>query len=121
MGGRGALSGTVHRTPNYEKATIAESKITKYCLDPTKKHYREFINVGYSKDNPKQLEKDLLRGLSENEAEVFSPNSYGNISITVYMKLGVTTKKMFKTAWQIDKGTNFPRFITAYRNDKKGQ
>lgn len=119
MGGRGASSGLVHRVPNYSKATIADAKITKYCLDPSKAHYKEFIDVGYSKDNPEQLKNDLLKGLSENEAESTFPNEHGNRSFTVYMKLGITKKRTFKAVWQIDEGTNYPRFVTAYRNDKK--
>lgn len=118
MGGRGASSGIVHRAPNYSKATIAEPKITKYLLDPSQKHYMEFVDVGYSKDKPERLKADLLKGLSKNEAEITKPNAHGDIGITVYMKLGVTKKKTFRTGWQIDKGTNFPRFVTAYRYDK---
>lgn len=115
MGGRGASSGIVHRMPNYKNATIAEPKITKYCLDPDKKHYKEFIDVGYSKDAPEQLKQDLLNGLAENEAEGTFPNEHGDRSFSVYMELGVTKKKIFKTVWQIDKGTTHPKFITAFR------
>ena len=119
MGGRGASSRIVHRAPNYDKVTITEPKITRFCLEPSQKNYKEFVDVGYSKDKPKQLKTDLLKGLSENETEITKPNSHGDISVTVYMKLGVTKKRTFRTGWQIDKGTNFPRFVTAYRFNKK--
>lgn len=36
MGGRGAVSGFVSKIPNADKATIADSKITKFLLDPEK-------------------------------------------------------------------------------------
>ena len=120
MGGRGASSGIVHRVPNYEKATIADAKITKYCLDPSRVHYKEFVDVGYSKDDPERLKKDLLRGLAENEAEISKPNAHGDVSLTVYMKLGVTSKKTFRTGWQIDKETTHPKFVTAYRVKRRG-
>lgn len=119
MGGRGASSGIVRRVPNYNKATIAEPKITEYCLDSTQKHYQEFIDVGYSGDKPEKLKADLLKVLGENETEITKPNSHGDISVTVYMKLGVIKKRTFRTGWQIDKGTNFPRFVTAYRFNQK--
>lgn len=119
MGGRGASSHIFNRTPNYNKATIADSKITRFCLYPKGKHYKDFIDVGYDKNNPDQLRQDLLKGLAENKAEVSEPNSHGEIRITVYMKLGVTKKRTFRTGWQIDKGTIHPKFVTAYRNNPK--
>lgn len=119
MGGRGGFSGIVHRVPNYKNATVADAKITKYCLDPNRKHYKEFTDVGYSKNDPERLKKDLLKGLAENEAESTFPNEHGDRSFTVYMKLGVTKKRTFRTGWQIDKGTNFPKFVTAYRVKNK--
>ena len=54
MGGRGASSRIVHRAPNYDKVTITEPKITRFCLEPSQKHYKEFVDVGYSKDKPEQ-------------------------------------------------------------------
>jgi hypothetical protein len=115
MGGRGAVSGIIHRVPNYNKATIAEPKITSYCLDPKKPHYQEFVDVGYSESNPEQLKTDLLKGLTENEAVAYHPNSYGHISYEVKMRLGVVKKRTFQTVWQLDKGKTAPKFVTAYR------
>ncbi|MGM9650979.1 MAG: hypothetical protein ACI3VX_03450 [Faecousia sp.] len=94
MGGRGASSGIVYRVPNYNKAIIADNKITKFCLDPSKKHYAESVNVGYRPDNPEQLRADLLDRLSKNEAESTLPNKHGDRSFAVYMELGVTKKKL---------------------------
>lgn len=115
MGGRGAVSGFVNRVPNAEKAVIADSKVTKYLLDPAKKHYSEFVAVGYSEDNPEQLKHDLLRGIVNNSAKEYEVDTHGNRAYEVDMQLGVSHKAKFRTAWQIDKGTNFPRFITAHR------
>lgn len=121
MGGRGGYSGIVHRVPNYKNATIADTKITKYCLDPSKKHFKEFTDVGYSKDDPERLKIDLLKGLSENEAEGTFPNEHGARSFVVKMDLGVTKKKKFKTVWQIDKDAVNPKFVTAHRLPMKGR
>lgn len=121
MGGRGAFSGFVDRVPNHDKATIAEAKISRYLLKPGTRHYDDFISVGYSSGNPEKLKRDLLKGLSENTAEGTYPNNHGDRSFTVYMKLGVTKRKLFRTGWQIDKGENNPRFVTAYRVSKKGK
>lgn len=115
MGGRGASAGFISRIPRAGKAVIHENKIINYLLKPDSKHYAEFVSVGYSRDNPGRLEQDLLEGLKNNEAERFDPNEYGNTTYNVYMMLGVTSKARFRTSWQIDKGTDFPRFITAHR------
>ena len=115
MGGRGAVSGFVSRIPNAEKATIAESKITNYLLDPTKKHYAEFAAVGYSESDPERLKRDLLEGLRNNEAKTFEPNQHGDRAFEVDMMLGVTRKAKFRSAWQIDRGADNPRFVTAHR------
>lgn len=120
MGGRGTVSGIVKRTPNYRNAAIANEKIEHYLLKNGTDHYKEFIDVGYSSDNPKQLKKDLLNGIAGNEAIETNPNGHGAKSYTVYMKLGVTKKRTFKTIWQIDNKSINPRFITAYRVKKRG-
>lgn len=64
MGRRGNSGGIAHRVPDYENAAISEAKIMKYCLDLNKKHYEEFTDVGYSKDDPERLKQDLLKGLA---------------------------------------------------------
>lgn len=115
MGGRGAVSGFVSKVPNAEKATIADSKVTKYLLDPEKKHYTEFVDVGYSKDDPERLKHDLLEGLNTSNAKMFEKNAHGDRSFEADMMLGVSRKEKFRTVWQIDKGAENPRFITAYR------
>lgn len=115
MGGRGASSGFVDRVPNADRATIADAKLAKYLLYPGKKHYNEFVAVGYSENNPERLKQDLLHGILNHPARSFEPNNYGARSFSVDMMLGVTHKAKFRTGWQIDKGESAPRFITAYR------
>lgn len=97
------------------RGIIANSKITKFLLDPTKKHYAEFVAVGYSKDDPECLKRDLLEGLSNGGAKMYEANAHGDRSFGVDMMLGVTRKAKFRTAWQIDKGSDSPCFISTYR------
>lgn len=115
MGGRGAVSGFVPELPNYQRATIAEAKITKYLLDPERKHYPEFVAVGYSADNPERLKNDLLDGLRNNRAKAYEPDENGATAFEVDMMLGVTRKARFRTGWRIDAWQANPRFITAHR------
>ena len=115
MGGRGAAGGFVARIPSADKAYIPDNKVVNYLLKPGANHYEEFVSVGYSKEDPARLKNDMLDGLKNNEAKIYEANEHGNVSFEVDMTLGVMTKKKFRTAWVIDKGADFPRFISAYR------
>ena len=114
MGGRGAAGGFVPRLPRKEKAFIHDNKITKFLLLPGAKHYKEFERVGYTPSDKERLRNDILAGLEQNEAKYFEPNKHGDTAYQVNMRLGISKKRWFVTAWQIDKGTDFPRFITAH-------
>lgn len=115
MGGRGAASGFISSVPNADRATIADGKIMKYLLDPEKAHYPEFIAVGYSRDDPERLRQDLLAGLRKGPAKVYGADDFSVVSFVVDTMLGVTREKKFRTVWQVDEGTDYPRFVTAYR------
>lgn len=120
MGGRGSASGFVTRLPNHQNATIAERKITEYLLKPGTKHYQDFIDVGYSANNPEKLRNDILNGLKTNKALSFEENQHGNRAYQVDMELGITHKKLFRTSWQVDKGKEFPKLTSAYRISRRG-
>ncbi len=115
MGGRGASMGMIHRVPNAAGAFIHDSKITNYCLNPEKPHYKEFTDVGYSRDDPGKLKNDLYNGLQTHIAEEFKDTTPGAIRYHVDMRLGVGQKKLFRTSWRVDPGSTTPRFITAFR------
>lgn len=120
MGSRGAKSGIVNRLPNYKNAIIEDSKITNFLLKPGKKHYNNFVEVGYTQGDAKRLRKEILEGLRKNKAIEYETNEHGEKAYEVDMILGVTSKELFVTGWQFDKGAKYPRFITAFmRKDKK--
>jgi hypothetical protein len=117
MGGRGAKIGTVARLPNYRRAKIIEAKLKNYLLNPAKSNGKfEFFNaLGYNMKNARRLESDIREGLKSNKAVAFATNKYGHSAYQVDMQLGISEKAGVVTAWQIDKGDNIPRFITAYK------
>ena len=117
MGGRGAISGLVSRLPNYQRAVVLHSKIKNYLLNPDKSNGKSklFRGLGYTMRNASRLEKDIRAGLKDNKALKFKPNKYGNTMYNVTMQLGIGEKASILTVWQIDKGSNRPRFITAYK------
>ena len=118
FGGRGQSLGISKRLPNYSKTTINDSKIYDYYLKNGSKHNSDFIDVGYTKNDGELLKKHLLKGLESNEAELSYKEETKYTSAVVYMKLGKTKKKRFKTIWGKNKGDKYFRNISAYRSDK---
>lgn len=129
MGGRGANFRIIARLPSYEKAVILRRKIKNYILNPSKDpgKAKYFRSLGYNMNNWARLKSDILGRLRNHNAIDFGVDKYGNVSYQVSMKLGITKKSPTITAWRIDKGTDYPRFITAYvdkeaiKNEKKNK
>ena len=119
MGGRGAKIGIKKRIEGASHATIHDDKIYKYYLSPEKKHYSEFISVGYTVEKAELLKKDLLKGLLYNEVTEYKRTETGYIKAVVDMELGVTEKKMFRTVWGKAEGEEYYKNVTCYRIQKK--
>lgn len=124
MGGRGSSSGTKSHLPNYKNAVIdVHGKLKNYLLNPKKSNGKAdfFKSIGYNMKNHKTLEKDIRNGLKRNPATEYKTNKYGHTAYSVNMELGINKKSDVVTGWQIDKGDNKPRFITAYPKKKGGK
>lgn len=94
-------------------------KYTEYFLKPGAKHADQFFNVGYTQDNPLQLRYDMARQFDMSKAVDVEVLEDGAKKFNIYMELGVTKKRMFKTGWRIDKPGDTPRIITGFRKDDK--
>ena len=113
------------RLPNYQRAVIVAEKLKNYLLHPVKgkgkAHF--FRSLGYRMQNFRRLKYDIQEGLKHNPATqriTEKTNKYGHKAYSVNMVLGVDKKARVVTGWQIDKGDNRPRFITAMpAKDKK--
>ena len=116
MGGRGNVSGFISRLPNYQRARILGDKVKNYLLNPNKSNGKSelFRSLGYTMKDAKRLSRDIQDGLKNNRAVQYEPNKHGNVMYNVTMRIG-KDKTAIKTVWQIDKGSNIPRFITAYK------
>ena len=112
MGGRGASS----RLPNFQRAIIVADKLKNYLLHPEKGKGKAafFRSLGYRMQNFRRLKADIQTGLKNNNAHLREKvNPYGHKAYSVNMVLGIDKKARVVTGWQIDKGDNKPRFITA--------
>jgi hypothetical protein len=105
--------------PNAAHATIAAEKLTAYLLNPSHKRggtkARVLLSLGYRTNAPETLESDLrTQHLSLNAARA-TQNAYG---VAYEIEGPITTPSgrivRFVSIWQIDAGTDLPRFITMY-------
>lgn len=95
---------------------IADKKITQFCLKPGGKHANEFFDVGYETTDFEQLKADILAQTNNEKVDIhIDDNNVEKFSI--FMMLGKTKKKRFRTVWQKDTPNSKPRLITAHRED----
>lgn len=107
------------RVPNADRAIVAAEKLTAYLLNVSHKRgaakARLLLSVGYRADAPETLESDLRTQHLSLDATRTSRNAYGivyEIEGPVRTPSGKTVR--FCSIWQIDTGTEVPRFITMY-------
>lgn len=94
-------------------------KFTGYFLKPGAKHADQFFNVGYTQDNPLLLRYDMARQFKMSKAVDVEVLEDGAMKFNLYMKLGVSKERTFKTGWRIDKPGDKPRIITGFRKDNE--
>ena len=98
---------------------LTTKNFTGYFLKPDATHADDFFNVGYTPDDVRLLKYDIARQFNMDNAIERESNEYSVRNFDIPMMLGVTEKQRFLTGWQIDKGADIPRIITAYRKDEK--
>ena len=101
-----------------DKYVIKDEKISEYLLKPGAKHAAEFFDAGYFADDRQLLNSDIYEQFDESRKTDARVLDDGTERFSVFMMLGKGKKKRFRTVWQKDRGTEKPRLITAYREDK---
>lgn len=102
---------------NNTKVVIHPDKINRFCLKPEAKHADDFFNVGYTTKDYDLLYNDIVSNFDEKSIVDVVVSDSGAVKFSVFMDLGVGTKKRFRTVWQKDTAESAPRFITAHRED----
>ena len=106
--------------PNYQKAVLPREKLEKYVLDPTNpvgKHKAIIFErvLGFVQSDWDSLGKAILGELAYHEAAMGRRDHYGqryNVTMPITGPRGRIADVL--TAWIIDTGEDYPRFITAY-------
>ena len=105
--------------PNADRAIIAVEKLTAYLLNPTHKRgaakARLLLSLGYRTDAPHVLESNLRAQHLSLSPSRTSQTPYG---VAYEIDAPITTPSgriaRFCSIWQIDSGSDVPRFITMY-------
>ena len=105
--------------PNAVRATVAAEKLTAYLLNPSHKRgggkARLLLTLGYRTDAPEALESDLRTQHLALEPTRRSENAYG-VAYEIEGPIRTPGGRIarFVSIWQIDTGSDVPRFITMY-------
>ncbi|MGN1085415.1 MAG: phage minor head protein [Porcipelethomonas sp.] len=107
-------SGIIKESERFE---IHPDKINKFLLKPGAKHSKEFFDVGYSDSDYEKLFDDISSEFDESKAVDIKKNADGTEDFSIFMNLGVKTKKRFRIVWRKDTPDSKPRLITGHRED----
>ena len=102
-----------------DRFDLHPDKIIKYLLCPGTSHAHEFFGVGYKPDDYERLFDDIAAGFNMDNAVDFRKNPSGKEGFSIFMELGVSKKKNFRTTWERADENSKPKFTSAYRNKKK--
>ena len=107
------------RIPNADRAIIAAEKLSAYLLNVSHKRggpkARLLLNVGYRSDDPQSLESDLRTQHLSLHVTRSSKNAYGVVyEIEGPIRTPGGRNVRFCSIWQVDTGTDEPRFITMF-------
>lgn len=107
------------RLPNWQKATIPESKIVGYLLAPGHPFGRFkaafFSSFGFSRREPGLLASALARHAGENEVTKLEDSPFGRrYTIEGVLIAPDGRKPMIRCVWFIETGESVPQLVTAY-------
>jgi hypothetical protein len=107
------------RIPNADRAIVAAEKLSTYLLNVSHKRggtkARLLLSVGYRADDPGSLESDLRTQHLSLDAARTSRTGYGVVfEVEGPIRTPSGTKVRFCSIWQVDTGTDVPRFIAMY-------
>jgi len=103
--------------PNRERAVIAPDKLIEYVLNAEHKRggakARLLAQFGYTTENWERLDADLRLYHLDAEVDEVRQTLYGmRYEIRAPLQTPNGRTLVIRTIWQIDEGTDFPRFIT---------
>jgi hypothetical protein len=107
------------KIPNATSAVIAEDKLCQYLLNPLHRRGASkaavLLGMGYSAEHWQRLESDLRDQHLTVDIDAEADSEYGKRYEVFALLTGPNGRAMrFRSIWQVDRGTDFPRLITMY-------
>jgi hypothetical protein len=107
------------KIPNAERALIAPEKLRDYLLNVAHERggtkARLLIALGYARQEWSRLESDLRDQHLPRDVESVESNEFGiQYAIEAEIRTPSGQSRRFRSIWQVDRGTDLPRFITMY-------
>jgi hypothetical protein len=107
------------KVPNWSQAVIEPKKLRDYLLNIEHKRGKSkaavLLSFGYTPGNWPILEDDLRQYHLSAEVTVMRETPYGRrYEIRALLNTPSGRPLVVRTVWQIDKGTDYPRFITLF-------
>lgn len=107
------------KIPNASEAVIAKDKLCDYLLNPFHKRgaskAKLLLSMGYTEEDWQQLETDLRIHHLTAEVDYETDSEYGKrFEIVAMLPDTDGGQVLFRSIWQIDTDTDFPRLITMY-------
>jgi hypothetical protein len=112
------------QVPNADQAIIAPEKIMRYLLVPEHPQNQGkaafFLRFGFTRGRWQVLAAALAEHVRAHEIEHIIPE-VGRTKYTVVGSLRMPDGRspLVRTVWQVDVGSAFPRFITAYPHEER--
>ena len=105
--------------PNADRAVVAREKITEYLLSPThpdgESKARFFTRFGFTTEHWEVFAEALCALCLENEVVETSETVHGIKHVIIgVIRTPDGRDPTIITVWQIDRGAEYPRFISAY-------
>lgn len=107
------------KLPNRERAVIPEGKLRDYLLSPSHQHGRHkaffFRRFGFTQERWQELASALRAHVERHEVGKVEESPFG----MRYVVEGDFTTPVgrvvrVRTVWYMERGEDFPRFVTAY-------
>ena len=107
------------KLPNYQKAIVAEEKITEYLLSETHTEGKDkaafFVHFGFSIDEWEVLAEALLQHAAQHEVEKVVESQYGQrFVVEGELQSPDGRDPIIRTVWIIEQDEDVPRLVTAY-------
>lgn len=114
------------KLPHADQAAVASSKILKYLLDETHPKGKDkaifFMRFGFTREDWEGLEAALLGHAAQHEVASRLETPEGvHYAVEGELQTPDNRNPQLRSIWAIDKGSDTPRFITAYPLKKNSE